>query len=153
MKVEIEKIDHIGIAVKDLEAKIALWEGILGIKAGKIEELPERGVKLAHLHVPHSPTVELVTPLNEQAAVAKFLAKRGEGIHHFCFLVKNIESAFEELKKKGVEFVQDKPYLGAGGSRIVFIHPRSLGGVLIELKEKKKRTKGLLKRPIQRIDA
>jgi methylmalonyl-CoA/ethylmalonyl-CoA epimerase len=135
MSVEIEKIDHIGIAVKDLEAKIALWEGLLGIKAGKIEELPERGVKLALLHVPHSPSLELLTPLNEQAAVAKFLAERGEGIHHFCFLVKNIESAFEELKKKGVRFVQDKPCLGAGGSRIIFLHPRSLGGVLIELKE------------------
>ena len=110
----------------------------MSIKIEKIEELPERGVKLAHLKFPHSPTVELVCPLNEQAAVAKFLAERGEGIHHFCFEVKNIESAFEELKKKGVQFVQDRPYQGAGGSRIVFIHPRSLGGVLIELKEEKK---------------
>lgn len=138
MSIKIEKIDHIGIAVNNLEERLALWETLLGAKAEKIEELPERGVKLAHLKFPHSPTVELVSPLNEQAAVAKFLAERGEGIHHFCFNVENIESAFEELKKKGVQFVQDRPYQGAGGSRIVFIHPRSLGGVLIELKEEKK---------------
>ena len=135
MSIKIEKIDHIGIAVKNLEEKLALWETVFGVKAEKIEDLPERGVKLACLKFPHSPTVELVSPLNDQAAVAKFLAERGEGIHHFCFNVENIESAFEELKKKGVQFVQDKPYQGAGGSRIVFIHPRSLGGVLIELKE------------------
>jgi methylmalonyl-CoA/ethylmalonyl-CoA epimerase len=138
MSIKIEKIDHIGIAVKNFEERLALWETLLGAKAEKIEELPEGGVKLAHLKFPHSPTVELVSPLNEQAAVAKFLAERGEGIHHICFNVENIESAFEELKKKGVQFVQDRPYLGAGGSRIVFIHPHSLGGVLIELKEDKK---------------
>jgi methylmalonyl-CoA/ethylmalonyl-CoA epimerase len=138
MSIKIEKIDHIGIAVNNLEERLALWETLLGAKAEKIEELPERGVKLGHLKFPDSPTVELVSPLNEQAAVAKFLAERGEGIHHICFNVENIESAFEELKKKGVQFVQDRPYLGAGGSRIVFIHPRSLGGVLIELKEEKK---------------
>jgi methylmalonyl-CoA/ethylmalonyl-CoA epimerase len=135
MSIKIEKIDHIGIAVKNLEERLALWETILGARAVKIEELPERGVKLAHLKFPQSPTVELVSPLDEQTAVAKFLAERGEGIHHFCFEVENIEGAFEELKKKGVQFVQDRPYQGAGGSRIVFIHPRSLGGVLIELKE------------------
>jgi methylmalonyl-CoA/ethylmalonyl-CoA epimerase len=135
MSFKIEKIDHIGIAVKNLEERISLWESLLGAKVGIIEELPERGVKLANLEFPQSPTVELLCPLNEQAAVAKFLAERGEGIHHFCFSVDNIEAAFKELKKKGVQFVQDKPYQGAGGSRIVFIHPRSLGGVLIELKE------------------
>jgi methylmalonyl-CoA/ethylmalonyl-CoA epimerase len=138
MSIKIEKIDHIGIAVNNLEERLALWETLLGAKAEKIEELPERGVKLGHLKFPDSPTVELVSPLNDQAAVAKFLAERGEGIHHFCFNVENIESAFEELKKKGVQFVQDRPYQGAGGSRIVFIHPSSLGGVLIELKEEKK---------------
>jgi len=138
MSIKIEKIDHIGVAVKNLEERLALWETVFGARAEKIEELPERGVKLAHLRFPHSPTVELVCPLNDQAAVAKFIAERGEGIHHFCFEVDNIETAFEELKKKGVQFVQDKPYLGAGKSRIVFIHPRSLGGVLIELKEEKK---------------
>jgi methylmalonyl-CoA/ethylmalonyl-CoA epimerase len=138
MSIKIEKIDHIGIAVKNLEERMSLWESLLGAKVGKIEELPERGVKLANLEFPQSPTVELLCPLNEQAAVAKFLAERGEGIHHFCFNVDNIEAAFKELKKKGVQFVQDKPYPGAGGSRIVFIHPRSLGGVLIELKEEKK---------------
>jgi methylmalonyl-CoA/ethylmalonyl-CoA epimerase len=131
MSIKIKKIDHIGIAVKNLDERLALWETLLGAKVKKIEVLPERGVKIANLKFPHSPTVELVSPLNDQAAVAKFLAERGEGIHHFCFDVENIESAFEELKKKGVQFVQDKPYQGAGGSRIVFIHPRSLGGVLI----------------------
>ena len=138
MSIKIEKIDHIGIAVKNLEERLALWQTVLGAKAEKIEALPERGVRLALLKFPHSPTVELVCPLDDQAAVAKFIAERGEGIHHFCFKVENIESAFEELKNKGVQFVQDKPYKGAGESRIVFIHPRSLGGVLIELKEEKK---------------
>ena len=135
MSLKIQKIDHIGIAVKNLEERLSLWKDLLGAKASKIEELPERGVKLVHLKFPGSPTIELVSPLDDQAAVAKFLAERGEGIHHFCFLVEDIEAAFEELKGKGVQFVQEKPYRGAGGSLIVFIHPRSLGGVLIELKE------------------
>lgn len=82
---KIEKIDHIGIAVKNLEERLALWKDVLGAKASKIEELPERGVRLVHLEFPSSPTIELVTPLNDQAAVAKFLAERGEGIPPFLF--------------------------------------------------------------------
>jgi methylmalonyl-CoA/ethylmalonyl-CoA epimerase len=131
----IEKIDHIGIAVRDLEERLALWQATLGAKARKIEVLENRGVRISHLEFPQSPTVELIAPLNDQTAVAKFLAERGEGIHHFCVKVKNIESAMAELKKKGIRFVQDTPQKGGDGSLVVFIHPRSLGGVMIELKE------------------
>jgi methylmalonyl-CoA/ethylmalonyl-CoA epimerase len=132
---EIEAIDHIGIAVRSIEERLSSWERFFGAKARAIEALEHRGVKVCHLEFPASPAVELVEPLDKESAVAKFLAERGEGIHHFCFKVKDIETALAELKQKGAELIQEAPQKGAGGSRIAFIHPRSLGGVLIELTE------------------
>jgi len=133
----IERIDHIGIAVRDLEESLARWQELLGVKARKIEEIKERGVRLVHLDLEKGPSVELVSPFGEESPLAKFIEERGEGIHHFCFKVKDIEKVMEELKKKGIQFVQEKPQRGARGSLIAFIHPVSFNRVLIELKESK----------------
>jgi methylmalonyl-CoA/ethylmalonyl-CoA epimerase len=129
------KIDHIGIAVKNLEESLEKWEDLFGLKARKIEELKERNVRLVHLDLEEGPSVELVSPRGEESPLAKFIKERGEGIHHFCFKVKNIERVMKDLKKKGIQFVQEKPQIGAGGSLIAFIHPANINGVLIELKE------------------
>jgi methylmalonyl-CoA/ethylmalonyl-CoA epimerase len=132
---KVQRIDHIGIAVRNLEESLAQWTNLFAIESSGIEEVREREVRLAHLKLEQGPTVELVSPLGERAPVEKFLKERGEGIHHFCFKVEDIQKTMQELKAKGIQFVQEKPYKGAGGSLIAFIHPSSINGVLIELKE------------------
>lgn len=130
------KIEHIGIAVKDLEQSLSLWTSMLNLKMRGIEEIMERGVKLAHLELEEGPSIELVTPCGEDSPLEKFLDEKGEGIHHFSFEVENIENVMERLKAKGIQFVHDKPQKGAEGSLISFIQPRNFNGVLIELKQK-----------------
>lgn len=131
------KIEHVGIAVKNLEKSLALWTEMFNLETRRIEEIKERGVKLAHLEVEGGPSIELVTPCGADSPLEKFLKDNGEGIHHFCFEVEKIEDALERLKKKGIQFVQEEPQKGAEGSLIAFIHPRNFNGVLIELKQKK----------------
>jgi methylmalonyl-CoA/ethylmalonyl-CoA epimerase len=131
------KIDHIGVAVRNLEESIAKWSKLFGLEVKRIEEIKERGVRLANLSLKRGPSIELLTPCGEEAAIEKFLKERGEGIHHFCFEVENIEETIEKLKKIGIQFVQESPQKGAGRSLIAFIHPRSFNGVLIELKQTK----------------
>lgn len=130
------RIEHIGIAVRNLEESLTLWTGMLNLKARGIEEITERGVKLAHLEIEEGPSIELVTPCGEDSPLEKFLEERGEGIHHFSFEVEDIQSVIEGLKTKGIQFVHDKPQKGAEGSLIAFIHPRHFNGVLIELKQR-----------------
>lgn len=131
------KVDHIGIAVKNLEESIEKWSELFGLEIKRVEEIKERGVRLAHLSSKSGPSIELLTPCGEGSGVEKFLKERGEGIHHFCFEVENIERAMEELKKKGIQFVQESPQKGSGRSLIAFIHPRNFNSVLIELKQEK----------------
>lgn len=133
---KVKSIHHIGVAVRNLEESASRWAALFGAESGAVEEIPERGVRVIHLHFPEGPAVELVSPLGEQSAVAKFLEKRGEGIHHFSLDVEDIEGAVEMLKKAGLELTTDRPRAGAGGSLIVFVHPKSLNGVLLELREK-----------------
>jgi methylmalonyl-CoA/ethylmalonyl-CoA epimerase len=135
-RMRIKKIDHIGIAVNDLEESLKKWKDLFGAKVGAIEEIKERRVKVAHLEFDEGPTVELVASLDKKSGIEKFIKNRGEGIHHFSFLVEEIERLMEELKDKGVQFIQEKPQKGAEGSKIAFIHPSDLNGVLLELKEK-----------------
>jgi len=133
----IKRIDHIGLAVEDLEASLEKWAKILGLKRSEIESLPHRGVRVAYLLPEEGPAIELVSPLGEESPVKKFLENRGEGIHHFCFQVEDLRKIMAELKAKGLSFLSDEPVAGAGGSKIAFIHPRIFNGVLIEFKEKK----------------
>jgi len=131
----IKGIDHIGIAVKDFNTSIAEWEKLIGEKAGNSEKIDAQGVLLTKLKLKEGSVIELLTPTNEETPVGKFMKKKGEGIHHICFLVENLNQMVERLKKNGVRFVQDIPVKGADGSRIIFIHPRDFNGVLIEFKE------------------
>jgi methylmalonyl-CoA/ethylmalonyl-CoA epimerase len=133
----IKTIDHIGIAVRDLEKSQARWAALFGAISGPVEELEERGVRLVKLNFPEGPSVELVSPLGDVSPLTKFLTDRGEGIHHFCFEVEDIGTMMEKLKEAGLEMASDKPQKGVAGSLIAFIHPRSLNGVLVELRESK----------------
>jgi len=130
------KVAHVGIAVKDLEEGIALWSGLFGLRLKMIEEIRERGLKVAVLEADEGPAVELIASLDEASEVARFLEQRGEGIHHLCLRVPDVRETMEKLKQRGVRFVHEEPGKGTEGSRVAFVHPRSAGGVLVELKEK-----------------
>ncbi len=133
----IRAIEHIGIAVRDLEKNQSRWMNLFGARSGPVEEIKERGVRLAQLRFSKGPVVELISPWGENSPLAKFLEERGEGIHHFCLEVDDIGAVMEHLKKEGLEFTTEKPIKGGNESRIVFVHPRSLNGVLMELREAK----------------
>lgn len=136
-----KKLDHIGIAVEDLEASLEKWAKTLGLEKSEIEVLPHRGVRVAYLFAEEGPAIELVSPFGEESPVKKFLETRGEGLHHFCFRVDNLKKFMSELRAKGLSFLNEEPVSGAGGSQIAFIHPKVLNGVLIEFKEKKQAEK------------
>jgi methylmalonyl-CoA/ethylmalonyl-CoA epimerase len=107
----------------------------LGIKCEGVEEVQEQKVKTAFLPIKDT-EVELLEATCEDSPVAKFIEKKGEGIHHIAIRVENLEEALEELKQKGVRLIDEKPRYGAGGARIAFVHPKSTGGVLLELSER-----------------
>ena len=130
-----KKIDHVGIAVKNLEEAIKVWEG-LGLKVDEIEEVPDQKVRTAIIHIGES-RIELLEPTAEDSPIAKFIAKRGEGIHHIALGVTNIEEHLKELKEKGYRLIDEEPRIGAGGAKIAFVHPKAVTGVLLELCERK----------------
>jgi methylmalonyl-CoA/ethylmalonyl-CoA epimerase len=132
---KIKGVHHLGIAVRNLDESLAGWARLFGSRSSAIEEAPERGVRLAQIQFPEGPAVELLEPLGENSPLAKFLDSRGEGLHHFTLEVEEIEAVMEELRQAGLQFVSEIPQAGAGGTRIAFIHPRSLNGVLLELRE------------------
>jgi methylmalonyl-CoA/ethylmalonyl-CoA epimerase len=124
-------IDHLGIAVKDIEQAKKFYEH-LGMKVVHEETVEHEKVKAAMIPIGES-RIELLQATSEDSAVARFIAKRGEGIHHIAIHVPNLSEAIEELKKTGTRFVSDEIKIGAGGHLYVFVHPSSSGGVLIEL--------------------
>ena len=131
----VEKIDHIGIAVKNLKETLEFYEEVLGIKSVGTEVVEEQKVRVAFL--PTGDTeIELLESTEEDGPIAKFIEKRGEGIQHIAYRVDNIEKSIEELKEKGLRMIDEKPRYGAGGARIAFLHPKSTFGVLIELCER-----------------
>ncbi|HBC94895.1 MAG TPA: methylmalonyl-CoA epimerase [Pelotomaculum sp.] len=131
----IKKVDHIGIAVKDLAATLAFYEGMLGLKSVETEVVEDQKVKVAFLPTGDS-EVELLESTSPDGAIAKFIEKNGEGIQHIAFRVENLEQRLAELKEKGVRLIDQKPRRGAGGANIAFLHPKSTFGVLIELCER-----------------
>jgi len=131
------KIDHIGIAVQSIQAALKLYEGILGLKVSAYEDVEEQGVRVAMLPLGDS-RIELLEPLHADSPVAKFMSKRGEGIHHISVSVDNIESALERFKASGARLIDSSPRRGAGNSKIAFIHPAGMHGVLLELVEHEK---------------
>lgn len=128
---------HIAIAVKNIDQSKKIYENILGLKVVHIEEIEEYGVKACMLQPNNGEgtAIELLEPLGENSTIQKFLEKRGEGIHHICFFVDDIESKLNELKKDGVNLIDAEARAGAYNSKVAFIHPKELNGVLVELAE------------------
>lgn len=128
----VKKLDHIGIAVKDLEASLKFYEQILGLKSAGTEIVEEQKVRVAFLPIGDT-EVELLESTEEDGPIAKFIAKNGEGIQHMAYRVDNIEEAIAKLKEQGIRMIDEKPRYGAGGAQIAFCHPKSTNGVLIEI--------------------
>jgi methylmalonyl-CoA/ethylmalonyl-CoA epimerase len=128
-------IDHIGVAVKNLDEAVSVYRDVLGFKLEGTHVLAERKVRVAFLSADGETKIELLEPLGSDSTIARFLETRGEGIHHFAVKVKDIEKTLAELQTKGVALVDDKPRLGAEGKKIAFVHPKSTKGVLLELCE------------------
>lgn len=130
----LKKVDHIGIVVRDIEEALKVYRDALGLPLAHIQEVPEQRVRIAFLPVGDC-EIELVEPTTADSGVALFLEKRGEGLHHICFEVNDIEAALRELAAKGLQLIDEKSRQGAMG-QVAFLHPRSAHGVLIELVEK-----------------
>ncbi|MCF6179323.1 MAG: methylmalonyl-CoA epimerase [Geopsychrobacter sp.] len=126
------KVEHIGIAVKNIEAAIPFYRDIMGMNFEGIEEVAEQKVRVAFLQVGES-RIELLEPTSPDSPVAKFLEKNGEGIHHVAYEVEDIEAALTDLQTKGVRLIDKTPRKGAHGASIAFVHPKASGGVLTEL--------------------
>jgi len=133
---KISHIEHIGIAVKNLESSIRFYEEILGLKCYGIEEVKDQKVRTAFFQVGQT-KIELLESTDPEGPIAKFIEKKGEGIHHIAFATETIEKQLEELKEKGIQLIDEKPRKGAEGLDIAFLHPKSTLGVLIELCENK----------------
>jgi len=131
----IEKIDHIGIAVRSIEKTSELLSNILGLKVAGEENVEEQKVKVAFLPLGDS-ELELLESTSPEGPIARFIEKKGEGIQHIAFRVDNVEKTLEKLKKEGVRLIDEKPRYGAGGAKIAFLHPKSTNGILIELCER-----------------
>jgi methylmalonyl-CoA/ethylmalonyl-CoA epimerase len=127
------KIDHIGIAVTSLQ-EASIWRDALGLELTESEEVTDQGVRVSMLPIGET-RIELLEPLTSDSPVAKFISKRGPGIHHIAIEVKNIEQALSRLRSQGARLIDEKPRLGAGNCRIAFVHPSSANGVLLELVE------------------
>jgi methylmalonyl-CoA/ethylmalonyl-CoA epimerase len=131
----MNRVDHIGIAVSSIEHVLPFYEQTLGLKLLKMEEVASQGVKVAFIDGGNI-KLELLEPLHKESPVAKFIEKRGEGIHHVAFGVQDIEDRLAELKEKGVKMINESPKQGAGGAMVAFMHPKSSHGVLYELCDK-----------------
>src|SRR6476660_3408754 len=128
------RIDHVGVAVEDLDAAIALHEATYGMELVHRETVAEQGVEAVLLDVGEN-HVELLRPLSEDTPVGKFLAKKGPGLHHVAYQVEDIDAELASLKEKGIRMIDETPRVGIRSSRVAFVHPASTGGVLTELVE------------------
>jgi len=131
-------IEHIGIAVTNLEASVAFYEKVFDLTCYKIEEVPEQKVRTAFFMVGQT-KLELLESTDPEGPVGKFIEKRGEGVHHLAFAVSNIEEQLEHAEKQGIKLIDSRPTKGAEGLDIAFLHPKSTSGVLIEICENKKK--------------
>ena len=129
-------IDHIGIAVNKLDEAISLYRDFLGLELEGVHVVEEQKVRVASFSTGGETRIELLEPTESESPVAKFIEKRGEGVHHIALKVRNIKAVLQELKEKGLTLVDEKPRVGVGGAKIAFIHPKSTRSVLIELCEK-----------------
>jgi len=130
----IKRISHIAIVVPELEGALSFWVEILGLPLSYVEHVPDQDVDIAFLPSGES-EIELLEPIGSESGVARFLERRGPGLHHICFEVDDIEETLERLVKAGVPLINEEPTIGTGGKKIAFIHPKGTGGVLVELYE------------------
>lgn len=130
---EIKKINHVAVVVNNIESALAFWEEQLGLKLDHIEEVPSQSSKVAFLPVGEG-EIELVEPTDPNSGLAKYLNKRGEGMHHICLEVKDIEAVLKILREKGVILINEFP-IDLPGRKMAFIHPKAANGVLVELYE------------------
>ena len=132
----LENLYHVAIAVRDLEQAEKLYQTALGFKVEHREVVKDQGVRTSML-VPEKggAAIELLEPVDDNSPISKFLDKRGEGIHHICFLVDDIEAVLDRLKERGVRLIDESPRPGAYNSRVAFIHPKAMNGVLVEIAE------------------
>jgi len=128
------RIDHIGIAVRDLKTALAVYKTVLGLECGEIEEVPDFGTRVAVVSIGES-RLEFLEPMADNSPVGRFIAKRGEGVHHICFQVEDIAAELDRLKREHVRLVDESPRPGAGGCLVAFLHPSGTAGVLIELSQ------------------
>ncbi|HQG84659.1 MAG TPA: methylmalonyl-CoA epimerase [Syntrophales bacterium] len=131
---KVTRLDHIGIAVKSIAESLKVYEA-MGLKSVGVEEVAEQKVRVAFLPLGET-EIELLESTAPDGPVAKYIEKNGEGIQHLALRVDNLEAALAEMKAKGVRLIDEKPRYGAGGAKIAFVHPRSTGGVLLELSER-----------------
>jgi methylmalonyl-CoA/ethylmalonyl-CoA epimerase len=128
----LDRIDHIGVAVDDLDAAIGLYQGTLGMPLIHRETVTEQGVEAVLLDIGDG-HVELLSPLGEETPVGRFLTRKGPGLHHVAYAVADIEAALAALRERGVELIDSEPRIGIRRSRVAFVHPRSTGNVLTEI--------------------
>ena len=134
MSVRAKGLDHVAIVVRDLEESIRLWRDALGLELEAVEEVPEQQVRTA-IFGKGLGRVELISPTTPDSGVAKFLEKRGEGLHHVCIEVEDNEAAMASLRQAGAPLIDAEPRPGAGGARVAFVHPKGMRGVLTELRQ------------------
>lgn len=131
---ELTHIEHIGIAVKSIEEQLPYYEGVLGLKCYNIETVEDQKVKTAFFKIGQT-KLELLEPTSEESTIAKFIEKRGEGVHHIAFATNSVNDALKEVEEKGVRLIDKQARKGAEGLNIAFLHPKSTGSVLTELCE------------------
>lgn len=133
---KISHIEHIGIAVKNLEDAVPYYENVLGLKCYAVEEVVEQKVKTAFFMVGQT-KIELLESTDPEGPIGKFIEKKGEGVHHLAYAVENLEESLDEVAEKGIQLIDKTPRKGAEGLHIAFLHPKSTGGVLTEFCENK----------------
>jgi len=132
---EISHIEHIGIAVKNLEESISLYENVFGLKCYNIEEVKDQKVRTAFFKLGQT-KIELLESTEPNGPIGKFIEKKGEGIHHIAFATNDLQKSLNDLKENGIKLIDENPRVGTEGLNIAFLHPKSINGVLIELCEK-----------------
>ncbi len=134
MTLMITNIDHIAVIVADIDAALEFWRDALGLEVSRVEEVPAQEAEVAFLPLGQG-EIELVRPTSDDSGAARFLAKRGAGMHHIALEVDDLEATLARLKAKGVRLINESPLEAAGGRRAAFVHPQSANGVLLELYE------------------
>lgn len=128
----IKAINHVAVVVEDMEKSLAFWRDALGIQLHELRDVPAEKSQVAFLPLAGA-EVELVRPTTDDSGVAKYLAKRGPGMHHLCLEVDDIEAMLQQLREKNIRLINEEPRTGADGKKYAFVHPESTGGVLVEL--------------------